>query len=196
MVSLKGLLLTVAALSVSVLADDPPAPTGSVSDAQAYWAAGSDLSVAVDGDAGSSKRSSFSPRNTPLFKDPYQGLCCKADYDEPPCDSDCNRNNCFREFLDARDGSPGKHCPKEAFAFCCIWNQASVWEKYWAVESGFVYEVAPYSKNCADSTCWQTVDKIDDVCGCTLHHKVTLDINSEPDYWNLRHYGCGDAHCH
>ena len=99
MVSFKYLLLGAAAF-VGILAQE----TASEADADAYFG--------NQGAAGApaEKRDFVMPRtNTcPINKDPYKGFYCTAKYTLPPCATTCNRNNCFRSFLNARDGSPGK----------------------------------------------------------------------------------------
>ena len=102
MVSFKYLLLGAAAI-VGVLSQDP---TGDEAEATAFWESGAE---GADGTP-AEKRSFVMPRNDncPNNKDPYKGFHCKAPYTLPPCDTKCNRNNCFRSFLNARDGSDGK----------------------------------------------------------------------------------------
>jgi hypothetical protein len=60
--------------------------------------------------------------------------------------------------------------------------------KYGSVFCGIIYEKAPWTVNCnspGDST-QKIVDKIDDVCGCTLNHEVVMDTGYP--YWDLRIY--------
>jgi len=130
------------------------------------------------------------------MKDPYWGLYCPAPYTEPPCETKCNRNNCFRAFLNARDGSDGKHCPKGAFGFCCAWNHANPFYKWLGVQSGLVYKFFPFTDNCKSSGNYASdvVDKLNDVCGCTLNHEVTVDTTS--DYYGLRFYQPWNPKCH
>jgi hypothetical protein len=107
MVSLKWLFLTAAA-TVSVLAQDPP--TGDAAEAAAYWEQAE--SAQLTGGDSPEKRDVVNvkaPRNDPVvLKDPYKGSYCWAPYTAPPCATTCNRNNCYRGFLNARDGSSGK----------------------------------------------------------------------------------------
>lgn len=112
MVSFKWLFLTAAA-AASVLAQDPP--TGDDAAAAAYWneAAGAEL---VDSDAAAKRDATLvhvaRTDSGPATKDPYWGDRCHGKYNSPPCETNCNRNNCFRGFLNARDGSDGKvHSP-------------------------------------------------------------------------------------
>ncbi|KAB5581028.1 hypothetical protein GE09DRAFT_1084612, partial [Coniochaeta sp. 2T2.1] len=107
MVALKWLFLT-ALSAVSVLGQDEP--TGDPAAAQAAWDA-LNLGDAVDGGDDADKRAIVhAPRTDPpaYLADPYKKLWCKAPYTKPPCKTDCNRNNCFRGLLNARDGSDGK----------------------------------------------------------------------------------------
>ena len=191
MVSFKNILLAAVAV-VGVVASDP---SGDDSAAQAFWDNAASLD-AVDGDAPEKRYAVVHGARGDILKDPYKGSYCKAKYTKPPCETKCNRNNCFRGFLNARDGSDGKHCPKEAFAFCCIWNFANEWEKYFAIKKGILYKLAPYSKNCkGDKDTWKDVlEKVDDVCGCTLNHEVDVDIKS--DYYGLRFYKPWSKQCH
>jgi hypothetical protein len=195
MVSLKWLFLTAAA-TVSVLAQDPP--TGDAAEAAAYWEQAE--SAQLTGGDSPEKRDVVNvkaPRNDPVvLKDPYKGSYCWAPYTAPPCATTCNRNNCYRGFLNARDGSSGKHCPKEAFGFCCAWNFGSDFQKYWYVATGGVYHFAPYAASCkndGDST-WDVVKKINDVCGCTLNHEATVDVTSA--YYGLRRKSPHSPECH
>jgi len=192
MVSFKYLLLGVAAI-VSVLAQDP---TGNEAEATTFWESGAQ---GAEG-APAEKRDFKLPRNDPcpINKDPYKGFYCRAPYTLPPCETKCNRNNCFRGFLNARDGSDGKHCPIEAFGFCCLWNWAPPYYKYIGVKKGLVYKFAPYSKNCKnDGDSWgDVVAKINDVCGCTLNHEVYVDICDNKAYWQLRYFWYGNDKCH
>jgi len=189
MVSFKVLLLT-AVSAISVLAQDP---TGDASAAQAYWD-DAGATIAVEGDS----PEKIKRTDGGIMKDPYKGLWCNAKYTEPPCETKCNRNNCFRGLLNARDGSDGKHCPKEAFDFCCKYNKASDWDKFWLIKYGWYWIVkyAPYVKNCkSDSdSAYDILLKLNDACGCTLNHEVTIDITN--DYYKLRHYPCGSPKCH
>jgi hypothetical protein len=193
MVSLKLLLLTVAS-TVTVLAQDPP-PTGDPVEAAAYWEAATNGQTSAG--TPDEKRDFIKvPRNDPaVMKDPYKGSYCWAPYTTPPCATTCNRNNCFRAFLNARDGSDGKHCPKEAFGFCCAWNNAPIFIKYWGIESGAVEYFAPYTKNCKSSGdyTWDVLNKLNDACGCTLNHEVKVDVTS--DYYKLRYYDPHSPQC-
>lgn len=104
MVSFKYLLLAAAAV-VGVVAQD----TGSDADAEAAWAqiSGGDETLAT-GDT-SLKRSVTGRTNSgTAMGDPYAGDCCLAPFTKPPCATTCNRNNCFRGFLNIREGSDGK----------------------------------------------------------------------------------------
>ncbi|RKU46430.1 hypothetical protein DL546_006468 [Coniochaeta pulveracea] len=188
MVSFKWIFLTAAA-ATSVLAQDPP--TGDDAAAAAYWneASGADL---VDSDPSVAKRDATLVHvartdSGEATKDPYWGRHCHGKYNFPPCKTTCNRNNCFRSFLNARDGSDGKHCPKDAFGFCCAWNKADPWTKYWAYISGFLHHIAPYTDNCKnDKDKWyDVIGKIDDVCGCTLAHQVL--VTPDNDYLALNY---------
>lgn len=223
MVSFRNILLAAVAV-VGVVAQEP---TGDEAAAQAYWNEAATLNGA-EGDAPEKRSTLVHAPRTEILKDPYKGSYCRARYTKPPCETKCNRNNCFRGFLNARDGSDGKvshvlppsislllfwpsqrlpsctrtdniviqHCPKEAFAFCCIWNFANPWEKYWAIKTGVLYKLAPYSANCkGDKDTWKDVlAKVDDVCGCTLNHEVTVDVKS--DYYGLRFFGPFSKQCH
>jgi len=103
MVSIKYLLLSALA-SVSVIAQD----TGDDSVAAAYWN-GADLGAASEGDPVDKRDLVKMPRNgSPPMGDPYGHSKCCAPYTESPCETTCNRNNCFRGLLNARDGSSGK----------------------------------------------------------------------------------------
>lgn len=106
MVALKWLLVS-ALTTVSVLAQDP---TGSDAEAAAYWNV--DIADAVEGTPDEKRDVNIVkvPRNNPpvIMKDPYKGSYCRAPYTKPPCETTCNRNNCFRGLLNARDGSDGK----------------------------------------------------------------------------------------
>jgi hypothetical protein len=187
MVSFKSLLLGFGCI-VAVLGQDP---TGDEAAADAFWSS-ADLSTAGAGDP-PEKRGLLLRSD---MRDPYWGSYCRAPYTEPPCETKCNRNNCFRGFLNARDGSDGKHCPKEAFAFCCIWNHVNYFHKWIAVKKGYLVKIAPYAKNCkndGDSVA-AVVDKVNDVCGCTLNHEVTIDKTS--DYYGLRYYPPYSPKCH
>lgn len=91
---------------------------------------------------------------------------------------------------------PLQHCPKEAFGFCCAYNHASDWFKWWAIEHGIVEAFAPYTKNCrgsGDST-WDVLKKLNDACGCTLNHEVKVDVTS--DYYALRYFNPHNPKCH
>jgi len=102
MVSFKRLLIGAAAI-VGVLAQDP---TGNEAEATAFWQSGAQ---GAEGAPAEKRDFSLLPRNScPDNKDPYKGFKCKAPYTLPPCATTCNRNNCFRSFLNARDNSPGK----------------------------------------------------------------------------------------
>jgi len=189
MVSFKVLLLT-AVSAVSVLAQEP---TGDEAAAAAYW----DAAATTDAVAGDAPEK-IKRTDAPVLKDPYKGLWCKAPYTEPPCATTCNRNNCFRALLNARDGSGGKHCPKEAFDFCCKYNKASDWEKYYLIKYywKWIVKFVPYVANCKDSkdSSLDVLHKLNDACGCTLNHEVKVDITS--DYYKLRHYWPGSPKCH
>jgi len=189
MVAFKWIFVSAAMVAGVFAQADPVVDEAAAATA---WSAASDLSVAVDGD--SPEKRAISMRN--YMKDPYAYLWCKAPYTEPPCETKCNRNNCFRAFLNARDGSSGKHCPKEAFGFCCLWNHLKPGFKWYGVKKGLVTKYVPYTANCYGDgdKAWDVVAKIDDVCGCTLNHEVTVDVNS--DYYGLRHKKCGDKACH
>lgn len=106
MVSFKYLLLSALA-AVSVTAQDPP--TGDDAAAAAYWGA-ADLATASEGTPDEKRDIIKVPRNNPPLRDPYKNSCCNAPYTKPPCATTCNRNNCFRALLNARDGSDGKVC--------------------------------------------------------------------------------------
>jgi len=193
MVALKWFLIS-ALTTVSVLAQAPP--TIDEAAAAAYW--GVDIADAVQGDPDEKRAIVKAPRNNPppVLKDPYKGSHCCAPFTLPPCATNCNRNNCFRAFLNARDGSDGKHCPKEAFGFCCLYNSAPDPIKYWAIATGFIDHIAPYTENCkgdGDSN-WDVLKKLNDACGCTLNHEVTVDVTS--DYYALRWYKPHNPKCH
>ncbi|KAH8910357.1 hypothetical protein BR93DRAFT_955518 [Coniochaeta sp. PMI_546] len=194
MVALKWLLIS-ALTTVSVLAQDP---TGDDAEAAAYW--GADIADAVDGTPDEKRDVTIVkvPRTNPpvVLKDPYKGSYCRAPYTKPPCETTCNRNNCFRGLLNARDGSDGKHCPKEAFGFCCLYNFASDWQKFWAIKYGIIEHIAPYTANCkgsGDSTL-DVLKKLNDACGCTLNHEVKVDTTS--DYYKLRYFSPHSPQCH
>ncbi|EON98257.1 hypothetical protein UCRPA7_6218 [Phaeoacremonium minimum UCRPA7] len=193
MVAFKNLLL-IAAAFVGVIAQDD-APEGDTAAAQAYWdqvLAGAETQT---GDA-VEKRSLIHAARTVEMKDPYKGSICTAPFTAPPCETHCTRNNCFRGFLNARDGSSGKHCPKEAFGFCCAWNYAPDFIKWYAVKYDILYAVAPYASSCksSDDTAWDVVNKVNDVCGCTLNHEVTIDTSNA--YYGLRALNPGNSKCH
>lgn len=97
MVALKWLLVP-ALTSVSVLAQAPA--TGDPAVAAAYWNVSLTTAVGV---TSPSKRDIPTPRDE--MCDPYVNCYCKAPYTEPPCATTCNRNNCYRGFLNARTGS-------------------------------------------------------------------------------------------
>jgi len=183
MVSFKCLLLGAAAV-VGVTALTPAEIQTALQGASA--AAGS---------SGSKRDLVHTPRNTVV--DPYSGFHCYAPYTLPPCATTCNRNNCFRAFLNARSGSSGKHCPIQAFAVCCVWNWFDDSDKAYAVSSGLLTAIVPWTANCQDSsdTPASVVAKVNDVCGCTLDHEVTLDITANPDYYNLKPLGFFDPNC-
>lgn len=105
MVAFKYLLLSAAAV-FGVLAQDE----GSDADAAAAWAqiSGGDDSLAVGNT--NLKRFASEARTTTGgdMGDPYWGDYCRAPFTKPPCATTCNRNNCFRGFLNIRDGSDGK----------------------------------------------------------------------------------------
>src|SRR4051812_48068496 len=103
MVSLKWLFLAALSSVSVVLADDVSADDAA---AQAYWDS-VNLSEAVEGDAPDKRDILKIPRTNPpaYMLDPYAGSKCKAPYTKPPCATTCNRNNCFRGLLNARDGS-------------------------------------------------------------------------------------------
>jgi hypothetical protein len=107
MVALKYLLLGAAAI-FGVAAQEP---TGDEAEAAAFW---DDSTPGAEGAPAEKREVAFAhmPRNDPphVIKDPYKGFYCHAKYTLPPCATTCNRNNCFRAFLNARDGSDGKVC--------------------------------------------------------------------------------------
>jgi len=105
MVALKWLFLS-AITTLGVLAQDEP--TGDEAAAAAYW--GQDIAIAVDGDATEKRAIVKAPRTSPSMADPYKSHYCRAPFTLPPCATTCNRNNCFRGLLNARDGSDGKVC--------------------------------------------------------------------------------------
>lgn len=193
MVALKWLLLSTLT-TLSVLAQDEL--IGDDAAAAAYW--DGDIGDAVEGSPDEKRSIVKVPRTDPpaIMKDPYKGSRCTARYTLPPCKTTCNRNNCFRGFLNARDGSDGKHCPKEAFGFCCKYNSASDWFKFWAIKYGIIEHIAPYTKSCRGDkdSHWDVLKKLNDVCGCTLNHEVTVDVTS--DYYDLRWYYPHNPKCH
>lgn len=102
MVSFKYLLLGAAAI-FGVFAQDP---TGDEAAATAFWES---AGPGAEGVPAEKRDFGLLPRNNcPIKKDPYKGFHCSAQYTKPPCATTCNRNNCFRSFLNARDGSSGK----------------------------------------------------------------------------------------
>ena len=88
-----------------------------------------------------------------------------------------------------------QHCPSEAFAFCCTWNSYDSYTKTLSVTSSALFSLAPWTTNCqdVDGTSADVVKKIDDVCGCTLNHKVALDTTNA--YFNFVGKPAGDAAC-
>jgi hypothetical protein len=105
MVALKWLFLS-ALTTLSVLAQDEPVVDEAA--AAAFWSV--DIADGVDGTFTDKRSLVHAPRNDPpvVLKDPYKSYYCRAKYTLPPCATTCNRNNCFRGFLNARDGSEGK----------------------------------------------------------------------------------------
>lgn len=108
MVAIKYFLMAAASVA-SVVAQEPSTDA----EYQALWdqARNPDTLVdAVDGTA-VEKRSLVNARTeTPaIMKDPYKDFYCgRAPYTKPAARTACTRNNCFRGFLNARDGSKGK----------------------------------------------------------------------------------------
>jgi hypothetical protein len=88
-----------------------------------------------------------------------------------------------------------QHCPSEAFGFCCLWLSAGNYGKKWAVKNEWVFRRAPYAKACnayGDKP-KDVIRKIDDVCGCTIKQKVTIEVGSE--YYKLRGKKVDDDIC-
>lgn len=110
MVSFKWLFLAASA-TMSVLGQD--APTGDAAAAAAYWDAAA-TGTLVAGDPPEKRDEAMvnvvRSDDHVVMKDPYKGSWCPAPYTTPPCATTCNRNNCFRSFLNARGGSSGKVC--------------------------------------------------------------------------------------
>jgi len=78
-----------------------------------------------------------------------------------------------------------------------LWNFANPFYKFIGIQSGLVYALAPYTKNCdGNSDSWKdVVAKIDDTCGCTLNHEVYIDICDNAAYWQLRYFWFGNPKC-
>ncbi|KAH6683619.1 hypothetical protein F5X68DRAFT_263022 [Plectosphaerella plurivora] len=121
----------------------------------------------------------------PKVANPYQGRECPRKLDlEIPKRSNCERNECFNSFLSTQ--KEGRHCPSEAFAFCCLWLSAGGYGKKWAVSNDWIFRRAPYAKACNGygDRPKDVIRKIDDVCGCTIKQKVTTEVDNE--YFKLR----------
>ncbi|KAK3393263.1 hypothetical protein B0H63DRAFT_14834 [Podospora didyma] len=130
----------------------------------------------------------------PVEKDPYAGWYCKKPYPTQWVNPNpsCNANNCYRAFLNARKGSDGFHCPSVAFGYCCQWYSLSYKEKYYVTEKGILYKYLPWTDNCGADGPFkkpgdvkEVIEKIDDVCACTLKHKVRVTLPNDYAALNL-----------
>jgi hypothetical protein len=89
-----------------------------------------------------------------------------------------------------------QHCPSQAYRLCCVWNSApTYYYRYWIVASGDLFKYVPYTQNCYNTgdKLQDVVAKIDDVCGCTLNHEVTVETSSP--YYGLKSYNEWSPKC-
>ncbi|KAK3941805.1 hypothetical protein QBC46DRAFT_406870 [Diplogelasinospora grovesii] len=133
---------------------------------------------------------------------PYECMACNKRWPLNPVPSDpsCSRNNCFRAFPNAREGSDGFHCPSVAFNYCCQWYRLTSPEKMYVVENGLLLKYLPWTDNCGaagpfacDDDVEDVVTKIDNVCACTLDHKVAVTLPD--DYATLSRLSVRDPVC-
>jgi hypothetical protein len=109
MVALKYFVLAAASV-VSVLAIEDSDITDNITTAVTNYWNEMDGVVAVGGAPTEKRDTDVSPRNdlTGILKDPYCGRYCNAPFTEPPCETKCNRNLCFRGFLNGYHGQKSK----------------------------------------------------------------------------------------
>ncbi|KAM0326649.1 hypothetical protein ACHAQA_006518 [Verticillium albo-atrum] len=205
MVALKHIAALVAIFATSVIAQGGP---DTDAEAKAFWEQLDDLPETLSAPSIKGRTPEPVPEAEPELveieergdkrknKDPYKNRQCPNYlYINLPYHYECHRNNCYRGFLNTRDGSDGRHCPAEAFDLCCLWLSANDYAKKWAIKSKYLYEHAPYTRSCKSNydSVRDVIKKIDDVCACTVGHKVQVDRSSE--YFKLRNKKAGEPIC-
>ncbi|KAK3330001.1 hypothetical protein B0H66DRAFT_527369 [Apodospora peruviana] len=155
--------------------------------------------VTYDVSAAASKRSVVYKRHP---TDPYTGWQCAPWWplQTVPSSPTCSTNNCYRAFLNARKGSDGFHCPSVAYDYCCQWYSLTPSDRALVVEYGNLYHYLPWTGNCGAAGPFNTaadvqnvVKKVDDVCACTINHKVL--VQGPNDYLSLTPLPLDDPVC-
>ncbi|KAM0276420.1 hypothetical protein ACHAQH_006772 [Verticillium albo-atrum] len=209
MILLKHLAVIAAVFAPSVIGQGSP---DTATEAKAFWEQLDDMPNTLPTPSIKGRFPEAFPEAIPEFlmgtieleergkkhklRDPYKNRQCPNYlHIDLPRQYECHRNNCYRGFLNARDGSYGRHCPAEAFNLCCLWLSANNYCKKWAIKSKDLYKRAPYARSCKDhyDSVRDVVRKIDDICACTVGHKVTVDNGSE--YFKLRNKMAGTPIC-
>ncbi|KAM7222491.1 hypothetical protein V8F06_001985 [Rhypophila decipiens] len=193
MVSLNALLITVAAVVV--------AAPGVLANTIQLAADVPDI-IIYDAPTRRSIGDKFGKRITEGGVDPYAGYTCAPWYplNPVPENPNCWENNCYRGFINGRQGQEAFHCPSVAFDYCCQWYSLNANDKDYIVRNGVFYFFLPWSSFCgaagpfsSDAQVNDAITYIDDTCACTLQHKVRVTLPD--DYAALNPLSVSDPTC-